>query len=88
MHLIGVCGSKVFFLDKRLGICSVEFVDGKQTGFRYINHCFIPNDWCNRRGTLRVYVSGNGDVLFVRTDEVAVVKNAVEFEDEKREVLE
>jgi len=88
MHLIGVCGSKVFFLDKRLWICSVKFVDGSQLGFRHANHCFIPSDWCNRRGTLRMDVSGKGDILFARAEEVAVVKHAVELEDEKREVLE
>ena len=88
MHLIGVSGSKVFFLDKRLGICSVEFLDGKQPGFRHVNHCFIPSDWCNRRGTLRIQVTGDGDILFVKTEEVAVVKHAVRFEDERREVFE
>lgn len=87
-HLIGVSGSKVFFLDKRLGICSIEFLDGKQPGFRHVNHCFIPRDWCNRRGALRILVTGNGDILFARTEEVAVVKHAVAFEDEKREVFE
>ncbi|KAL2194744.1 hypothetical protein P885DRAFT_71151 [Corynascus similis CBS 632.67] len=88
MHLIGVSSLKVFFLDKRLGICSVEFVDGNQPGFRHVSHCFIPNDWCNRRGTLRIHVTGKGDILFVRNEEVAVVKHAVEFEDEKKEVWE
>ncbi|GAB1315399.1 hypothetical protein MFIFM68171_05609 [Madurella fahalii] len=87
-HLIGVSDSKVFFLDKRLGICSIEFLDGKQLGFRHVNHCFIPSDWCNRRGTLRILVNGKGDILFARTEEVAVVKHAVAFEDEKREVFE
>ena len=33
-------------------------------------------------------VSGKGDILFARAEEVAVVKHAVGLEDEKREVLE
>jgi WD40 repeat protein len=88
MHFIGICDSKVFFLDKRLGICSVEFLEGKQPGFRHVNHCFLPNDWMNRRGALIMRVSLKGDILFVRTEEVAVVKNAIGFEDERREIFE
>ncbi|KAK3939769.1 hypothetical protein QBC46DRAFT_436709, partial [Diplogelasinospora grovesii] len=50
-HFIGVCDSKVFFLGKRLGICSIKFLEGEQPGFRHVNHCFIPNDWRNRQDT-------------------------------------
>lgn len=88
MHVIGVSGSNVFFLDKRLGICSVKFLDGKPPGFRHVNHCFIPSDWCNRHGSLRIQVIGERDILFLKTVEVAVVKDAVKFEDERREVFE
>jgi WD40 repeat protein len=87
-HFIGICGSKLFFLDKRFGICSIDFLDGERPGFRHVNHCFIPNDWCNRRGPLRIHVTGKGDILFARTEEVAVVKHAVAFEDERREAFE
>jgi hypothetical protein len=42
----------------------------------------------NRRGALIMRVSLKGDILFVRTEEVAVVKNAIGFEDERREIFE
>ena len=88
IHYIGICDSKAFFLDKRLGICSVEFLEGRRQGFRHVNHCFLPNDWVNRRGSLKIRVSQKGDILFMRIEDVAVVKNIVWFEDERVEVLE
>jgi WD40 repeat protein len=87
-HFIGICGSKLFFLDKRFGICSIDFLDGKRPGFRHVNHCFIPNDWRNRRGPPIIQVTGKGDILFGRTQDVAVVKHTVAFEDERREAFE
>jgi hypothetical protein len=87
-HFIGICGSKLFFLDKRFGICSIDFLDGDRPGFRRVNHCFIPSDWCNRRDPPIIHVTGKGDILFARTQEVAVVKHAVAFEGERREAFE
>ena len=63
-------------------------MDRQKLGFRHVNHCLIPNDWCNRRRALKMQVSGKGDILFARTEEVALVKHAVEFEDEVKVVSE
>jgi hypothetical protein len=87
-HFVGIYGSKLFFLDKRFGICSIDFLDGERPGFRRVNHCFIPSDWCNRRDPPIIHVTGKGDILFARTQEVAVVKHAVAFEGERREAFE
>ncbi|KAH8650077.1 hypothetical protein BX600DRAFT_418986 [Xylariales sp. PMI_506] len=88
LHLIGTIDSKIVFLDKQLCICSVEMLEGTRTSFRYAVHCFIPADWFSQRGVLRTSLTKNGDILFVRAQEVAVIKSGMLFEDFKKIVEE
>jgi WD40 repeat protein len=79
MHLIGAYGSKLIFLNKSCWVCSIDM---EQTECKsYIRHFPIPSDWQSQQRVLRMEVTGKGDILFVRTEEVAVIKRGLEFEE-------
>jgi WD40 repeat protein len=97
LHLVGTFGQRAVFLDKQLFMCSVERRVARQDsgpgaremeGFHYVKHFFIPSDWYSQRRTLKTRVTAKGDVLFVRAEEVAVIKHGLAFEGDKREVWE
>jgi hypothetical protein len=79
-HLIGVVGSRVYFLSRRLWICSfdLEYFHGT-----YDQHFCIPDDWFNPNWELLLKVTSKGDFVFVLRAELAVIKQAKIF----REVL-
>jgi hypothetical protein len=79
IRLIGACGSKLVFLNKSRWVCSI---DVKQTEYNtYIRHFPIPSDWQSQQRVLRMGETGKGDILFARTEEVAVIKRGLEFEE-------
>jgi WD40 repeat protein len=79
MHLIGAYGSKLVFLNKNRWVCSI---DVKQTKYNtYTRHFPIPSDWQSQQRVLKMGVTSKGDVLFARTEEVAVIKRGLEFEE-------
>jgi len=79
MHLIGAYGSKLIFLNRSCWVCSI---DVEQTECNsYIRHFPIPSDWQSQQRVLRMGVTGKGDILFVRIEEVAVIKHGLEFEE-------
>jgi len=83
-HLIGAYRSKLLFLDKTRWVCSV---DVETTDFKsYVRHFPIPSEWESQQRRLQLDVTNAGDVLFVRTDEVAVISRGLDFE--KRVALE
>ena len=88
LHLIGTSQSRIIFLDKELRICSVAAVAKPKQGFQVTSHFFIPADWYSQRRSLRTLVTEKGDILFVRTEEVAVIKYGMAFEDAKWDFAE
>ncbi|KAH0543071.1 hypothetical protein FGG08_002584 [Glutinoglossum americanum] len=79
MHLIGAYGSKLIFLNRSCWVCSI---DVEQTECNsYIRHFPIPSDWQSQQRVLRMGLTGKGDILFVRMEEVAVIKHGLEFEE-------
>lgn len=80
LHLIGGFGSKLLFLSKHLWVCSVDMEKGVVQG-DYTRHFPIPSDWHSQRQLLRTAVTNQGDILFVRTEEIAVIKNGLKFEE-------
>jgi len=78
LHLIGFYGTKLVFLDQKLWVCTVDVINWD--GRAYVKHFFIPHDWhsCIRQLIMRVTVKG--DVLFVKRDEVAIIKRGLEHE--------
>lgn len=80
LHLIGGFGSKLLFLSKHLWICSVDMKKEIGRG-DYTRHFPIPSDWHSQRQVLRTAVTNQGDILFTRTEEIAVIKNGLKFEE-------
>jgi len=75
LHLIGFYGTRLVFLDQKLWVCTVDIVSWD--GRAYVKHFFIPHDWhsCIRQLIMRVTVKG--DVVFVKRDEVAIIKGGL-----------
>lgn len=71
--IIGTHGPRLLFLDSAGWICSTE-----QDTLVIQRHFFIPSDWLNVNTELMIRVARNGDILFVKRDEVAVIKRGLE----------
>lgn len=80
LHLIGGFGSRLLFLSKHLWVCSVDMEKENGQG-DYARHFPIPSDWHSQRQVLHTAVTSQGDILFTRTEEVAVIKNGLKFEE-------
>lgn len=80
LHLIGLCGAKIVFLDRDLWVCSVDTEKGKAES--YVRHFFIPSDWYSQQKQLIIQVSSKGDVLFAKNNEIAIIKNGLDYEEE------
>lgn len=86
LHVVGAFNTRLVFLDKDLCICSVERLSRRvrrderfqeEKGLRYVKHFFIPSDWYSQSRDLETRVTGKGDAVFVRAEEVAVVKHGL-----------
>ncbi|PGH12527.1 hypothetical protein AJ80_06688 [Polytolypa hystricis UAMH7299] len=79
IHLIGARGSKIIFVNKHRWVCSLDV--GQTECKSYSRHFPIPSDWQSQQRVLRMAVTSKGDILFVRMDEVAVIKRGLDFEE-------
>jgi WD40 repeat protein len=77
-HLIGVIGNRVYFLNRRMWLCSFDIESFQNT---FDQHCCIPDDWFSPDGELVLKVTSKGDFLFVVTTELAVIKQAKNFKE-------
>ncbi len=74
--LVGTYGQRLVFLHSSGWICSADPVTFA-VDF-YVRHFFIPADWLSTDGDLMISVSRNGDIVFVKRDEVAVIKRGLD----------
>ncbi|KFZ16946.1 hypothetical protein V501_01985 [Pseudogymnoascus sp. VKM F-4519 (FW-2642)] len=72
-YLIGSYGTRLIFLDASGWICSTE-----QKTFAVTRHFFVPADWLSSNLELMICVTKSGYILFVRGDEVAVIKRGLD----------
>lgn len=49
--------------------------------YYYVRHFPIPSDWQSQQRRFHMAVTRNGDVLFARTNEVAIISRGLEFEE-------
>ncbi|MCJ1244025.1 hypothetical protein MMC30_001222 [Trapelia coarctata] len=74
--LIGGYGQRLVFLHSSGWVCSV---DPQTPDFGYhIRHFLVPADWLSTNSELMVEITRKGDIVFVRRDEVAVIKRGLE----------
>ena len=71
--LIGTEGEKLVFLHSDNWVCSTD----PQNPSNVIRHFFLPIDWLTSNIDLMIDMTSGGDILFVRHDEVAVIKNGL-----------
>ena len=78
-HIIGIAdNNKLFFMDEHSWVCSIELQRLKWSGLRYARHLFIPYDWfAGSRGI--ICALSQRKVLFVRNDNLAIVKGGLDY---------
>lgn len=76
-HVIGANGGKMFFLDLNGWVSSVDL--SAFAGHMYLRYFFVPSDWLSTCDDLIFQVTTRGDFIFVRRDELAVIKRGLEI---------
>ena len=74
--LIGGDGKRLVFLHSNGWISSAE--SRAATVEEYDRHFFVPADWLTTNAKLMTEVTRKGDIIFVKRDEVAVIKRGLE----------
>lgn len=75
-YLIGEHKQRLVFLHSSGWICSSNLQSSTADG--YDRHFFLPADWLSTNNDLMIGLTRNGDVIFVKRDEVAVIKRGLE----------
>ena len=74
--LVGSDGQRLVFLQNNSWISSanphITSVDG------YVRHFFLPADWLCTNTELMMDMTNSGDIIFVKRDEVAVIKRGLD----------
>lgn len=74
--LIGSCGQRLVFLDSNGWVCSM--VLSIRNVERHTRHFFIPFDWLSAGTDLMIDVTCDGDIIFVKKHEIAVIKRGLD----------
>ena len=75
-NLIGEHGQRLVFLHSSSWVCSANLQSPSMND--YDRHFFLPADWLSTNSDLMFGVTRNEDILFVKRDEVAVIKRGLE----------
>jgi WD40 repeat protein len=84
--LIGSHRRRLIFLHHSGWICSAN-LDGSRAD-KPVRHFFVPNDWLSAGVQLMIEVTCNGDIIFVKRHEAAVIKRGLEISDQWVSVAE
>lgn len=71
--LIGAYGQRLVFLHSNGWVCSTD-----SETFNIIRHFFVPADWLSSNVNPIIEVTRNGDIIFIKRDEVAVIKRGLD----------
>lgn len=71
--LIGAYGQRLVFLHASGWVCSTD-----SETFNIVRHFFLPADWLSTDRELLIEVTRNGDIIFVKRDEIAVIKRGLD----------
>ncbi|KAA6412809.1 MAG: hypothetical protein FRX48_03801 [Lasallia pustulata] len=71
--LIGAYGQRLVFLHSSGWVCSTD-----SETFSIVRHFFLPADWLSTNNALMIEVTRNGDIIFVKRDEIAVIKRGLD----------
>jgi len=74
-HLVGCLGRKLLFFDRRMWVYSLDL---EAFNGEYYQHCFMPDEWLSASLNLTLEVTRSGDLVFVKKNEIAVIKGALD----------
>ena len=75
-YVIGAYRQRLVFLDSNGWICSADV--GSPNTDQCTRHFFIPADWLSTGDNLMIDVTCNGDIIFVKRHEIAVIKRGLD----------
>ena len=73
--IIGSDGHRLVFLHSSNWVCSADFQTTSND--EYFRHFFLPADWLSTDAGLIIDLTHDGDVIFVKRDEVAVIRRGL-----------
>lgn len=73
--VIGVIGKRLVFLDSAHWICSVDVESSQEP---LVHHFFLPDDWIASMHDFQVDLGRNGEIIFVKRADLAVIKQGLE----------
>ena len=76
-HIAGSLGTKLVFLEVNGWISSIDLKNTAAAS--YSRHFFVPSDWLSSAGELIFQLTAKGNFIFVKGDEIAVIKNRLEY---------
>ena len=76
LALIGAKGQKLVFLHVNGWVCSAD--PRTTSADQYVRHFFFPADWLTTDQGLIIKMTDRGDIVFVKRDEVAVIRRGLE----------
>ena len=76
-RVIGIVGNRLIFLNSSYWVCSIGLEDssGEQGP---VHHFFFPYDWLSSMSRSMLDVGRNGEIVFVRRGEMAVIRRGLE----------
>lgn len=73
--LLGEHGQRLVFLHASNWVCSANLQSSSIDD--YDRHFFLPNDWISTDRSLLFGLASNGDIVFVKRDQIAIVKRGL-----------
>lgn len=81
-NLIGEYGQRLVFLHSSGWICSADLRSPSVDNFT--RHFFLPADWLSTNIELMFGITNKGEIIFVKRNEVAVIKRGLDADDKGR----
>ena len=76
-HIVGVYSHRLVFLHQDGWVCSADSQRFDVECFD--RHFFLPADWLSTTGGLMLEILRNGNIVFVKRDELAVIRRGMEY---------
>ena len=79
-YVIGAYRQRLVFLDNNGWVCTTDV--GLRNADQHTRHFVIPIDWLSGVANLMIDVTCNGDIVFVKRHEIAVIKRGLEMSEQ------
>ncbi|KAH9887153.1 WD40-repeat-containing domain protein [Xylariomycetidae sp. FL2044] len=79
-HVLGVFSQRLVFFHTSGWVCSIPLPPSSPAAADMTRHFFIPADWHSLNSKAMIDVTQQGDVIFARRSELAVIRRGFELE--------